>query len=127
MMSSEMAMQQTIVVGGKPYVLVPPEEYERLTALAGATKLPPLPLADEHGNYPAVEYARASLARKIVKGRVAAGLTQRELARRAGIGLAKLSRIEAGQDTPTVLAIDKLDRALKGAGNLTKQASKKRK
>lgn len=122
-----MATQQTIVVNGKPYVLVPPEEYERLAALAVGAELPPLPPADENGNYPAVEYARASLARKIIKGRLAAGLTQRELAKKAGIGLAQLTRIEGGQHTRAVATIDKIDRALKRASTAGKGAGKKRK
>ena len=62
-----MAIQQTIMVEGKPYVLLPRDEYERLTTLAKAADLPPLPKADAEGNYPAVEYARASLARKIIR------------------------------------------------------------
>ena len=71
-----MATQQTIVVDGKPYVLLPRDEYDRLTTLAKAADLPPLPAPDAEGNYPAVQYARASLARKIIRDRVAAGLTQ---------------------------------------------------
>jgi hypothetical protein len=41
---------------------------------------PTLPKADAQGNYPAVAYARVSLARKIIKARRQAGLTQAELA-----------------------------------------------
>ena len=37
--------------------------------------LPPLSKPDADGNYPAVEYARASPARKIIRGRVKAGLS----------------------------------------------------
>ena len=74
------------MVDGKPYVLLPREEYEKLTALAKAANLPPLPAPDADGNYPAVEYARASLARKIIRDRVAAGWTQRELAKLAALG-----------------------------------------
>jgi len=65
-----MATQPTIMVDGKPYVLLPRAEYEKLTTLAKAAELPAFPAADADGNYPAVEYARASLARKIIKGRV---------------------------------------------------------
>src|SRR5688572_22540769 len=105
--------QQTIVVEGKPYVLLPRAEYDRLTALAKTSELPPLPAPDADGNYPAVEYARASLARKIITGRVGAGWTQRELARRAGISFEHLSRIEGGKHVPSVPTIDKIDRALR--------------
>src|SRR5207253_3397358 len=105
--------QQTILVDGKPYVLLPRAEYERLATLAKTAELPPLPPPDADGNYPAVEYARASLARKIIKGRVAAGWTQRELAKRAGISFEHLCRIESGKHVPSVPTLDKIDRALK--------------
>lgn len=104
---------QTIVVDGKPYVLLPRDEYDRLTLLAKAAELPPLPKPDAQGNYPAVEYARASLARKIIRDRVSAGLTQRELAKLAGISFEHLCRIETGKHVPSVPTIDKIDRALK--------------
>ena len=55
---------------------------------------------------------RASLARKLIRDRVAAGLSQRELARRAGVRVETLCRIETGKHTPNVATIDKLDRAL---------------
>lgn len=104
---------QTIVVDGKPYVLLSRDEYDRLTSLAKTAELPPLPKPDAQGNYPAVEYARASLARKIIRDRVSAGLTQRELAKLAGISFEHLCRIETGKHVPSVPTIDKIDRALK--------------
>jgi DNA-binding XRE family transcriptional regulator len=70
------------------------------------------PQPDAKGNYPAVEYAKASLARKIIRDRVAAGLTQRKLAELAGISFEHLCRIETGKHTPTVATIDKIQRAL---------------
>src|SRR5690242_18350597 len=103
---------QTITVDGKPYVLLPRDEFDRLTTLAKAADLPPLPKPDANGDYPAVEYARASLARKIIRDRVAAGMTQRELAKLAGISFEHLCRIETGKHVPTVPTIDKIDRAL---------------
>jgi DNA-binding XRE family transcriptional regulator len=108
---------------GKPYVVLPGEEYDRLSTLAKAGDLPPLPEPDARGNYPAVEYARASLARKIIRDRVAAGLSQRELALRAGVRVETLCRIETGKHTPSVPTIGKLDRALKRCG---KSKSKRR-
>ena len=114
-----MTTQQTIMVDGKPYVLLPRAEYEKLATLAKAADLPPLPAADADGNYPAVEYARASLARKIIRDRVAAGWTQRELAKRAGISFEHLCRIETGKHIPSVPTIDKIDRALKQANKPT--------
>ncbi len=104
---------QTIVLEGKPYVVLPRDEYDRLSTLAKAGELPPLPEPDARGNYPAVAYARASLARKLIRDRVAAGLSQRELATMAGVRVETLCRIETGKHTPSVPTVDKLDRALK--------------
>ena len=106
-----MMAAQTVLLEGKPYVFLPRDEYDRLTELAKAAELPPLPPPDAHGNYPAVEYARASLARKIIRDRVAAGLSQRELATRAGVRVETLCRIETGKHVPSVPTIDKIDRA----------------
>jgi DNA-binding XRE family transcriptional regulator len=111
---SEMATQD-IEFDGKPYVILPRDEYDRLTTLAKAANLPPLPEPNANGNYPAVEYARASLARKIIRDRVAAGLSQRQLALRAGVRVETLCRIETGKHTPSVATIDKIDRALRRA------------
>lgn len=106
---------QSIEFDGKPYVILPRDEYDRLTTLAKAADLPPLPAPNANGNYPAVEYARASLARKIIRDRVAAGLSQRQLALRAGVRVETLCRIETGKHTPSVATIDKIDRALRQA------------
>ena len=106
---------QTILLEGKPYVVLPRDEYDRLTTLAKAAELPPLPQADAQGNYPAVAYSRASLARKIIRDRVAVGLSQRDLALRAGVRVETLCRIETGKHIPSVPTIDKLDRTLKQA------------
>jgi predicted transcriptional regulator len=62
------------------------------------------------GDFPLVVAPNADAA-----GRVAAGWTQRELARRAGIRFEHLSRIESGKHVPSVPTIDKIDRALRRA------------
>src|SRR5438128_2457870 len=98
---------QGIEFDGKPYVILPRDEYDRLTTLAKAADLPPLPEPNANGNYPAVEYARASLARKIIRDRVAVGLNQRQLALRAGVRVETLCRIETGKHTPSVATVDK--------------------
>jgi predicted transcriptional regulator len=77
--------------------------------------LPPLPKPDARGNYPALPYARASLARNIIRRRQDAGLTQVELARRAGIRPETLNRLEQGRHTPTIATVDKVDRVLREA------------
>lgn len=67
-----------------------------------------MPKPDAQGNFPAVEFARASLARKIIKARRQAGLTQAELARRAGIRPETLNRIEKGKTTPGIATVAKI-------------------
>ena len=100
---------------GKEYVIVPRTEYDRLARLARAADLPPLPKPDADGNYPAVEYARASLARKLIRDRAELGLTQKQLAELAGVRLETLCRIERGRNTPSVATIAKIDRAIRKA------------
>ena len=109
---------QTVKLEGKKFVILEHGEYERLRTLARAApdaEWPPLPEPDRDGNYPAVEYARASLARKILRRRRATGLTQAELARRAGIRPETLNRIEKAKATPDVGTVEKIVRALEGA------------
>ena len=106
---------QTIHLDGKAYVIVERAEYERLATLAKAIEMPPLPGPDAKGNFPAKEYLRASIARDIIRDRVAADLSQQELAKQAGIRVETLCRIETGKHTPSVATIDKIDRALSKA------------
>lgn len=100
-------------LGGEEYVVLKRDDYERLTTLAKAARLPELPQTDADGNYPAVPYARASLARKLIRDRGKAGLTQRELARLAGIRFETLCRLEAGRHTPSMATMTKIDAALR--------------
>lgn len=105
----------TIRLNGKAFVVVEREEYERLVTLAKAADLPPLPAPDDDGNYPAAEYARASVARKIIRDRVAAGLNQKELALLAGVRVETLCRIETGRHTPSIPTVAKIEQALRKA------------
>jgi transcriptional regulator with XRE-family HTH domain len=109
-------MPQLLNLGGQPHVLLTQAEYERLLAHAREAPEPPLPEADAKGNCPALPFVDAVIARKIVRGRRALGLTQVELARRAGIRPETLNRLEQGKHMPTIATIDKIDRALKAAG-----------
>jgi DNA-binding XRE family transcriptional regulator len=105
----------TVHLHNKTYVIVEQKEYQRLLRLARAAELPSLPGQTASGNYPAVEYARVSLARKIIRNRVNAGLTQRELAQRAGIRVETLCRIETGKNVPSMATMIRIDRVLKQA------------
>jgi DNA-binding XRE family transcriptional regulator len=109
---------QAIQIEGKDYVIVPRDEFDqfnRLRSLYDSSELPSLPEPDAKGRYPAVEYSRISLARKIIRDRVSLGLLREDLARLAGIRMATLSRIESGTMTPSAAAIERIDAALKAA------------
>jgi DNA-binding XRE family transcriptional regulator len=105
----------TVELSGKTYVIVERGEYERLRTLAKAAVLPPLPKPDAEGNVPAVPFARAALARGIIRDRAAAGLSQAELAARSGLRTETVCRVERGRHTPSVVTIQSIDRALKKA------------
>jgi ribosome-binding protein aMBF1 (putative translation factor) len=107
---------QVLNVGGKRFVVIEEEEYQALQERAGLTDgLPPLPPADKDGNVPALEYARASLARKVITERRRLGLSQVELAKRAGMNVETLNRIERAAVTGSVATVAKIDRALSKA------------
>jgi DNA-binding XRE family transcriptional regulator len=106
---------QTLTVARKKFALVPLEDYKQL--LKGVkpdeSGLPPLPKPLPGGNYPAHAFMRASIARDIIKGRKKAGLSQAELARRAGIQPAVLNRIEKTKVDAETATVDKIMAVLK--------------
>ena len=55
---------------------------------------------------------RFSVGAKLLERRLAAGLSQRELAAASGIGQAEISRIESGQANPTVQTLQALGHPL---------------
>jgi ribosome-binding protein aMBF1 (putative translation factor) len=112
---------QRIEVAGQRFVLVEEAEYERLCARASETvplddeRLPPLPKPNKQGRFPALEYARVSLARDVIRDRRAAGWTQQELAEKAGTRQETISRIEGGNYTASPKLIERIDRVLQAA------------
>jgi DNA-binding XRE family transcriptional regulator len=108
---------QTVSLAGRTFVIVEKAEYDRLRRRAGVAEAegPALPAADEEGNVPAAAFARASLARKIIRQRRAAGLSQVQLARRARIRPETLNRIERGKVAPAIRTVERIVRALEAA------------
>ncbi len=101
-------------VNGRRVVILDVAEYERLRDKADEGE-PLLPPRDANGDYPALQALRVSLARKILRHRRRLGLSQAELARRAGIRPETLNRIEHGEQSPSIATVEKIDRALKEA------------
>jgi DNA-binding XRE family transcriptional regulator len=114
-MMSNAANVQTIVLDGKRFVILPEADFERIAGL---------PSADGAGNRPAVAAMRAVLARDIVRDREKVGWSQAELARRAGIRVETLNRIETGKHSPSVATIEKIDDAVQAA--MKRNPSRKR-
>jgi len=114
---------QSISRGGKTYFLVEQGEYEKV--FGGASYLPPLPKPNADGTVDAIRYARASIAREIVTRRQAAGMTQTELARAAGVRVETLNRIENAKHTADVVTLAKLEAALPARGE-TEQGGRRR-
>ncbi len=120
-------VEQVMTRNGKRFVIVEERQWRKLQRLAAQAApaadvlLPEYPPADARGNRPAVAYARVSIARKIIAARKAAGLTQAELAQRAGLRQETICRLESGKHSPTVRTVDKIDRALKQAGKTAKK------
>jgi DNA-binding XRE family transcriptional regulator len=100
-------------VEGIQFVLLPKIEYERLCLVAGEQLstdegLPPLPKPDKSGRIPALGYARASLARDLIRDRKRAGLSQQKLAELAGVRQETISRIETGKHTASPKTVDRI-------------------
>src|SRR5438034_744778 len=108
------ATLERLLRNGRRMVLVEESEYERLRQKADEWEpLMPEPLPS--GNYPAPEALAVIQARNILRARRKLGLSQAELARRAGIRPETLNRIEHAKSKPNVKTMAKIDRALSQA------------
>lgn len=101
---------QTLDIDGKKLVVLTEEAFAELMEKAGV--LPPLPPADKRGARDALAFADAAIARKLISRRIRAGLTQKELAKRAGIRLETICRLEGGKHAPTRETIARINAAL---------------
>ena len=70
--------------------------------------LPPFPKADARGRFPALEYARVSLARDLIRARKGAGLSQQALANLTGLRQESISRLETGKYTARPGTVNKI-------------------
>jgi DNA-binding XRE family transcriptional regulator len=102
---------KTVTVKGKRFVLVPEEEYRE--KFAGEPPLPNYPPADAAGNFPGAATMTVSIAREFILRRRVLGWSPAELAKRAGVRLQTLNRLELAEDVPSVRTVDKIDDALR--------------
>jgi len=99
---TDIAMRK-VIMSGKTYVLVPLKKWETITRR---------PQAMPGGAY-TLQDVRVSLANKVAARRKAAGLTQKQLADRAGVRVETISRLESALHMPSVRTFDKIERVLK--------------
>jgi DNA-binding XRE family transcriptional regulator len=104
---------QMVKIEDQELVILTRRAFEELMEKAGV--LPPLPPPDGRGTMDARAAIDASIAREVVCRRIVAGLTQTELARRSGVRLETVCRLEAGKHVPRQETVIRLDRALRAA------------
>lgn len=75
-------------------------------------QLPPLPQPDAKGRFPAIEYARASLARNFIRDRRSVGLTQQRLADLCELRQETIARLETGKHTASPATVEKIEQAI---------------
>lgn len=95
-----------VELDGTPYVILKEAVFLRLCERAGVPA--DIRSTEEELLAAGGHLDRASLAEKLVRRRRAAGLSQAELARRAGVRSETLNRIERGRTTPDFATVRKL-------------------
>jgi DNA-binding XRE family transcriptional regulator len=107
---------QTVTISGTQFALLPMRDFKALQKRATSQRLPKLPDPLPNGNYPAAETIRAIYARKLIQERESIGLSQSELARRAGLRPETINRLEKGKHSPDTATLAKIAKALRAAG-----------
>jgi DNA-binding XRE family transcriptional regulator len=105
-----------VELDGTAYVILRESAFDYLCRKAGVR--PPPPPAGAASPGAGLDLDSARLAQKLLRRRLAAGLSQAELARRAEIRPETLNRIERGRTTPDFATIRKLVLAMGAAERL---------
>ena len=102
----------SVELGGVAYAIIPAATLATICRQAGITAIPLNAAAPE-------ELSSMNVARRIAERRKHAGLTQGELASRAGVRIETVNRIERGRVTPDFGTIRKLLQAMQILANKT--------
>jgi DNA-binding XRE family transcriptional regulator len=102
-----------VELDGVWYVILREPVFDYLCERAGAERRSPPAMEEPLSSGLGLD--RATLAEKLLRRRSAAGLSQAELARRAGVRPETLNRIERGRTTPDFATVRKLVVAISAA------------
>ena len=100
-----------VVMDGRKYVMIPRDEWDRIAKHLPDPDLLPEPTPNADGSF-SPEHVRVMLCNKIIRQRKSAGMTQAQLAKRAGIRVETISRLESGKHIPSVRTMDKIEAAI---------------
>ena len=100
-----------IVMDGRRYVMIPRDEWDRFAKHLPDPDLLPEPAANADGSF-SPEHVRVMLCNKVIQQRKSARLTQAQLAKRAGIRVETISRLESGKHIPSVRTMEKIEAAI---------------
>jgi len=93
-----------LVIDNEEYVVIPRREFEKLAGESRGRK--------RERERPAREAAMEIIGRTLLQRRIKAGLSQEELARKAGVRSETISRIESGHFRPRRETMARLDAAM---------------
>jgi DNA-binding XRE family transcriptional regulator len=108
---NEQIDHRIVELNGTRYAILRETDFESLCRKAGIER----DAAVSGGEPSASDLDRITLARKLTRRRRAVGLSQAELARRAGVRAETLNRIERGRTTPDFATVRKLVVAINAA------------
>lgn len=100
-----------LVMDGRKYVMIPRDEWDHLAKHLPDPDLLPAPPPNADGSF-SPHHVRVMLCNKVVLLRKKAKLTQAQLAKRAGIRVETISRLESGKHIPSVRTMEKIEAAI---------------
>ena len=110
-MSEDAMTLHDIVMDGRAYVMIPREEWDKVAKALSDSDLLPVPSPNPDGSF-SPEHVRVMLCNKVIQQRKGAKLTQAQLAKRAGIRIETISRLESGKHIPSVRTMEKIEAAI---------------